>query len=601
MTAVAEPIVETPTAAARRAWTRPAVTVLVLSAVAWFAHFSSWRQIGFFSDDQSFAVLTMAWTPADAAHQAGVLAFAYPEPQGRPLGFLLGVELPYLGWRAAGVFGMFAVGWVILSLNAALLYGLLARRLPRPLPAVGALVFLLFPADTTRPFLCHAHILQPSITFALAAAHLMLCRSWSLRAIGYPVAGLCLITYETALLPLLAVPLLDGWAPVSPRLATARRAVLDQPIDTIQAPPSGRSLNGRLNSVWVRRSMLHLAALAVLVGVVAVTRSRGGEYRAVGATGGKGTVAAEVVLGSIRGPLAVVDACVRRPWRQVVAVLHRPGHAAIVALATSAFAGLIATRRVPSAAAVWRALAFGVAAVGVSYLLCFTHYPPTCEEGQSTSVHTAAAIGSAAVAAGIFAAWSRRSRRWATAGGAAYLGLLLGSALDEQAGYARLWHERQSFWRQTLALCPDLADRTVVLCDGAMPQPLWFMPVNLWSDAMVPAQVYQFPDTDRLPPIVAAFPRVTGQDWRSAVRRDGDRLVWRTPPCNCPAGQALAEADTILLRVDSAGRVTRARGSVDVAGRPFHVKDPPPAGTVAAFPRLPFYGVLVGETMNAER
>ena len=40
----------------------------------------------------------------------------------------------------------------------------------------------------------------------------MLCRSWSLRAIGYPVAGLCLITYETALLPLLAVPLLDGWA-----------------------------------------------------------------------------------------------------------------------------------------------------------------------------------------------------------------------------------------------------------------------------------------------------------------------------------------------------------------------------------------------------
>ncbi len=44
------------------------------------------------------------------------------------------------------------------------------------MPVVAALLFLLFPADTTRPFLCHAHILQPSLTFALVAAHLFLCR-----------------------------------------------------------------------------------------------------------------------------------------------------------------------------------------------------------------------------------------------------------------------------------------------------------------------------------------------------------------------------------------------------------------------------------------
>ncbi len=50
------------------------------------------------------------------------------------------------------------------------------------MPLVAALMFLLFPADTTRPFLCHAHILQPSLTFALVAAHLFLCRSRWLRA-----------------------------------------------------------------------------------------------------------------------------------------------------------------------------------------------------------------------------------------------------------------------------------------------------------------------------------------------------------------------------------------------------------------------------------
>jgi hypothetical protein len=348
----------------------------------------------------------------------------------------------------------------------------------------------------------------------------------------------------------------------------------------------------------LRRSALHVLALLALIAIVAVTRAHGGEYRAVGATGGKGAVASEVMMGSILGPLAAAQACVRRPWQQIVAAIHHSAHAVTLAGAMVLFGVAVALsghgRRRPTVAALRRAAVFGAVAVGVSYLLCFTHYPPTCEEGQSTSVHTAAVIGAAGLAAAGFG-WlaSLPSRRWAVGAVAFYFGLLFGHAVDEQGAFASLWHERQAFWSQVLNLCPDLPDGTVILCDGAMPQRTWYMPANLWSDAMVPAQVYQFPASYRLPPLLAAFPRVSGQDWRTAVQWDGSgRLVWRTPPCNCPAGQALTERGTILLRVDNAGQVSRVTGTVDVAGHPFRVRAAPPSGTQAHFPTLPFFDVL---------
>ncbi len=181
-----------------------------------------------------------------------------------------------------------------------------------------------------------------------------------------------------------------------------------------------------------------------------------------------------------------------------------------------------------------RAAPFGVAAVGVSYLLCFTHYPPTCQEGQSTSVHTAAAIGLRAVAAAAFGWLLLGGRPAAAAAVGVYFGLLFGHALDEQAAFAGLWHERQAFWTQVLDLCPDLPDRTVILCDGTLPQPTWYMPANLWSDAMVPAQVYQFPAAYRLPPILAAFPRTPA--------RTGGRPSAGTTPAGSSGGPRRATA-----------------------------------------------------------
>jgi hypothetical protein len=596
MTDLAEPILDTVVAAPRAAWRRavaPALAVAFLSAVAWVSHFSNWRQLGFFSDDHSFATLVMAWTPTDAARQAEVLAFAFPEPQGRPLGFLLGLELPYLGYRAAGVFGMYLVGWLILSANGALLYALLARRLPRPMPLAGALMFLLFPADTTRPFLCHAHILQPSITFALLAAHLFLSRKAWVRAIGYPVAALCLLTYETAFLPLLAVPLLD-WDGVWMRRGAEGN------------PPRSGGLMERLarGPLPLRRLVRHGLILGAIMLAVAVARTLGGEDRAAEANGGKLTILWEMAAGSVLGPAMVIRSCWHWPRLQIIAAVHDPRLAGQILAASAGFAVVIglATRRAarPSVAAIRQASLFGGAALGVSYVLCFRHFPPVFEQGQATSVHTAAALGCSALAAAVAGLVLRRSRVWFVALAALYFGLLTTSAIDEQHRFTVIWHERQSYWRQVLALCPDMTDQTVILSDGTMPQPTWVMPVNLWSDAMVPAQVYKFPAAFRIPPILSPYLQKPGEDWRSNVQWDGAaRLIWRVTPCNCTPGQELMPGNTILLRLVEPGRFVRLEGTVDVDGRPQRFRPIPPPGTRAPYPHLPFYDVLVGPTGGA--
>src|SRR5207302_4136088 len=91
-------------------------------------------------------------------------------PQGRPLGFFLPDLLSFIGDKLGGLPAIYLIGFLVVTLNTFLCYRLLRVRVP-PAPAVvGAAVFCLFPADTTKILLTHDFQLQPSLTFALLAA-----------------------------------------------------------------------------------------------------------------------------------------------------------------------------------------------------------------------------------------------------------------------------------------------------------------------------------------------------------------------------------------------------------------------------------------------
>ncbi len=555
-------------------------------AVAWLAHFSQSRNMGFYSDDMTFAVPPLTWQLHDVARWINTQIRIYPEPQGRPLGFLLGLIIPYFGYQLGGVPGMFVLGWIILSVNTLLFYYLLRRCLRPPLPLFGAMFFLLFPADTTRPFLCHAHVLQPSLMFLLVAGHFYLNGRWWRRALSYVVIAACLVTYETALLPFLAVPLLER--------ARDRR--------------------------WLIRFGLHGVIVGAIVVAVYVTRMHGGEYRAVEASASKFKTVGEIVAGSIIGPVAVAKACVQRAFQGARDLFLRPAEligfiAALGVFVLSFGLGYRRARvsddasRVLLSIDVRRAARFGAAAMLVSYLFCFTHFPPWCTEGQETSVHLAATIGActllAAGAGNVYLLRPRQAllrRCWPAVSLfliALYFTLIFSSSLDVQKAYVSLWRQKQQFWTQVLDLCPDIREGTMVVCDGQLAQPvidhhaIWFMPPNCWSDSLVLRYSYQMPGAWKVIPQVSAFPaEVTGHGWRTWLTRDkAGRVVWKEEPYGRKKGDPLMESNTILLHVTPDGRVTRSQHTVDIEGLPFRLNDVVPRRP-SELPTLPLYSIL---------
>ena len=579
---------------------RPLVVPLLLLALCYFAHFSGAGRMGFYEDDHYFAAASMTWTAGDVWAFVRNQIVWFPMPQGRPVGFILGGVLPWVGYHVAGVAGMYAVAFAVVGGNGVLFYTLLRRCLAPPMPFVAAIAFVLFPADTTRPFLCHAHILFPAVTFSLIAAHLWLTgtaeagsevrrrpgsdgeRSGSSaylrhRLGAYAFVTLALLTYETAVLPVLFLPLL-------------RR--------------------GRWDRRWLFTFAVHLAVIGLLAGGLFAVRKGRGESRAVEAAATPAVIASQVARGTVIGTATAWGQCGRRA-KQGMYDVHdrRPWLAALVPLfAVGVWLTVPRSRatlaeQAALAGDVRRAAAYAVSSSVVAYVFCFAppHFPPIFTEGRLTSTHLAATIP-ISIAMAVIATvpvlivstvgvprWAPTAVVAIVAGG--YFTALVAAARDEQDGYAAVWQARRDFWSTVLDLCPDVGNRTVIVCDGHAEPPAYVMGVTSWSDYLVLSQCYRFPR--------GHFPRdpmlfVTTADWTAHLRRRGNHVSWPDGPTGLKAGDdVLDDGNVILLHVDGDGRVTRAAGVIEVAGRPFALK-PPTDVNRPPYPTRPLYTLLTG-------
>jgi hypothetical protein len=555
-----------------RCWGIP----LFLIALAWGAHYSLSNRLGFYDDDLLLSSPTMNWTWRDLLAYCQWQIVHFPLPQGRPIGFILGSLLPYIGNHIAHVQGMYAMGCAILALNAILLYHLLKRAaLPPPMPLLAGIAYILFPADTTRPFLTHQHILEPSITFMLIASNMYLGGGRWRRIFSYAVAVLCLFTYESAILPFLAIPLLES----------------DQ------------------KRRWILRWIAHMAVVTVLTMAVFEIRRLCGEPRAIDASTSAAEIISRIVKGSFIGPaIAMYSFWFRFPegWRDF---FREPIFRTMVIAGAVAFAVAIKwvmSDRKPAdgdrsteISGTIKAIGFGIVALMASYLFSFTHYPPQDVEGGGTTVHLAAAIGAAALFAGlanlVVYPLRRCGKGWiGPIVVAIYLGFMLPVMIDEQTGYAIIWQQRQHYFSQVIKLCPDLGEHTTVICQGRMPVTLHYAPVNTWSDYQILQQAYRLPTQNNPPPRLLDFPDIaTNQNWDRQVqwRADG-KLYFNPPPFGVGVDDALEQGDTILLVANSRGQLQRIDGTIQVAGRPFLLRPYTHPGKVP-FPRLPLYRFIM--------
>jgi hypothetical protein len=352
-------------------------------------------------------------------------------PQGRPLGFFLPDLLSYVGDKLGGLPAIYLLAFLIVTLNTFLCYRLLRVRVPVAPAVVGAAVFCLFPADTTRTLLTHEFQLQPSLTFALLAA---LAYATAPKPLSYVLAAAALLCYESGYLALFALPLfVYRWQ---------------------------RSMR--------REVVRHALVLVGILAAVAVLRFVVGEGRAAASVGSIAEIAPLVAGSLVLGPVRSVIAMFYGPLRAVpgwdleiviLAILALVGFAAVLLWKTGAEGGTPNTEQGTPI----QVSAAGAAMLILGYGLAFTHFPPNATVGRGTSVHLGATLGMAVLATGVAWLMLRIRPRLATGIVTAYLTLAVAYYVTIERDFMRSWQQQRAFWQQVVACCSDLEDATVLL------------------------------------------------------------------------------------------------------------------------------------------
>src|SRR5262252_623134 len=179
-----------------------ALALLASALLVWTAQFHRLLDFGLYEDDYFFISSAMGQDPSYLLERLKVFATL---PQGRPLGFFLPDLLSFVGDKLGGLIAIYVLGFAVITLNTFLCYRLLRIRVPVAPALVGAALFCLFPADTTKVLLTHDFQLQPALTFALLAG---LAYAYDRKALAYVVAAGALLAYESGFLALFGLPLL---------------------------------------------------------------------------------------------------------------------------------------------------------------------------------------------------------------------------------------------------------------------------------------------------------------------------------------------------------------------------------------------------------
>jgi hypothetical protein len=557
--------------------------LLTLAGVVWVAHFLHFRSLGLYEDDYAHISEQLSWRLIDLIRY---LRVAVTWPQGRPLHFLL----PHIGAFMAGHLGALNAAYVLAFLvevaNAFLFYLLLRRMGLESTAWLGGLAFGLFPADTTHSFLLHALGIHTSLTFLLIASHLYLSGE---KIPAYVMSAGSLLTYESAYMPFLVVPLL----------------VL----------PWGR---GKLPEI-----LRHLAVWIGILLIAVMLRSLMGEGRIEAATSASNAVlsagaqtAASLVIGPVvsLGLIGYGPAWILFHWSNALTLVFlvsapffawmlftgpgNPGEAAATAQ------GRVrvripwresARRNVRGSDHLVNLLIASIALLSLAYGASFTHYPPTALYGRMTSVHAAAALGGGlffACACGMLLQFASTARRriLVTVLLALYLSVLLAYRFAIQLDFVQAWKNEKAVWTQVAPLVPDVTDGTMVMVLNHDLPTTRFIRTNSWADPIMLAQLYEFPKEWRRPPRLFVLP----PDWTKSIVSDGNELRWEVPAATWLAHwETLPDGNVILLEMEN-GQLVRRYVPLYIHGRVLNLK--PPAGPRApGFTPGPLYQYMLDQ------
>ena len=425
---------------------------LILAAF-WAARHLLHGSFGFYEDDYTLVVRAMA---ADWPEVREFLVgqFSQFAGQGRPLQHSLVFLLGYLSERLGGLLPAYWLAFSIVAMNCVLFYSLLFKLGDGLFALVGGLAYALFSADTTQAFLNHAFGLQPALTFLILAS---LAYLFKRRVLAYVLSLGALLSYETAYLVFLGIPLLEQeW-----------------------------------NRSWSKRLALHGAIGLAILGVVTAIRATIGEERVLSLR------AADLLevsfLHTLQGPLVALGSYFLRPVQAVIDMDLGIGLVSLISVVVFwvALSWMSPSHR-PDAtvrARQVRLLISGLVLVALAYPLTFT-VRAYAISGRDTRVHLAAIMGASLVFASAWGLVSsrftdRRVRNALIGALSTLFALLLGFGVVVQKDYARAWELQRVFWSSLLPQVSDMQDGNVILVDPKGLLDTRYIDANTWNLPLV--------------------------------------------------------------------------------------------------------------------
>ncbi|MBI9077506.1 MAG: hypothetical protein JEZ02_19020 [Desulfatibacillum sp.] len=562
-----------------------ALSVVFLCTTAWMAHFALSGHFLLYEDDYAVMGLSL---DMDLPSLMGILKALWREcPTGRPLHFTFGRIFAYLGNQAGGIQGMYWIGYTIICANTLLFYALLRKMAPLAVAFFGALCFCLFPADTTKPLLTHSLMIQPGLTFLLAA---LLIYTGKRPWLAYFVILGSLVTYESTALPFIMAPL--------------------------------------LKTPWNRERFKilcrHILAIFLVLGLAGAVRLMLHESRVCDLLQYPWDAAVKALWSLVLGPLTIIWTFVlrmfegitkARPWGSAVGgVIFLIGAPLTMALQQKSLHAKNTENRLARVSiktrvldlflemdlnrhhrGIARLLITGVTMRLSAYLLSFPYWPPLTVEGRLTCVHIAASVGGsmvfAAVAWFFMAVCKAYKGKWgAVLALTAYLSLFVCFHTSVQDDFAKSAGIQRSFWKQTLNLCPDLEEGAIILVDPEGLPDTHYIHSNFWTDRLILDLMFDFPRGWITPPRLYVLNYQTFQ----SVRPGPDNTILWDRPVSPPQNtipSVLEQGKVIFLKMAN-GRLERQFSPIALG--PDLVLDLKPLGPnlLSNLPKRPLFAYM---------
>jgi hypothetical protein len=445
---------------------RESLAVLVFFFLFTFAAlFARFHEFGFYEDDY-WAIVPYLQAKWPAVFNTISYVF-HAWPIGRPLNYALPTLMTFVGMKLGGHAGICFLSFLVIYANTILIW-VLSRKILSPASAfVAATLYLLYPADTTKMFTEHNSHVHFSVTLALIGLNLYYRRK---RWLAYPVAAMCLLSYETAFLPFAILPTLLQLEKLNAWKNRLWHVVLCSAILVA-------CFGFRFFILSEERAQMAVGSPATMV-YRSITSFGIGPFYALQTYGyafSRGLSIHDLLLTVLIGILAVIGAFLLARFLTSQNSQSENQERPILRPLLATFFTWV-----------------------FSYGLTFVNYPPTDIHGRLTSVHIAAGIAHALLLACIFE-WIARRRRlhplFLPAGFAILVTLLGWYHVAMQDDYAVAWQNEKEYWRQIVQQAPDLDEDTRVIVFGSwweVQRPSIFS--NSWADPLVLRYVYRWKD-----------------------------------------------------------------------------------------------------------